>query len=319
MLAKKLKIVYVTCCENGFFALRYLNKKGFNIEKVITIDQTLGKKYEVSGYYNPEPWCKSVGIPVLNLQNYSVKKIDVKDTSKEILIVNGWNRLIEVEIINEFKIGALGVHAGHPPIGLGRAPLPWNIIKGFRDIEVYIFRLTKNADDGDILAIHPVEITLQDTIRTLYEKVMFQSAKLFEKAIFKLIDQKVGFKQAKKFQITYPKRIPSDGQIDFKKSVTEIIDLIRSQSRPYPGAFSFLDNEKWYIWKAQPFDTFAFRNKTRIPGQIILALPSGVVVQTGSAALWITEATKSNKTMIPTHLFKLETYVDKIFKNVELE
>lgn len=315
MLVKQTNIVYVTCCENGFYGLRHLYQEGFKIEKVITISKILGKKYNVSGYKDPSHWCDLVGIEVIKLDDYTVKISDIENSSKQILVVNGWNRLINLEVINAFKIGALGVHAGHPPIGMGRAPLPWNIIKGFKDIEVYVFKLTDKADDGNILGVNTIEITTSDDIKTLYEKVMFRSAKLFAKAIISLENRKKGFEQAKQFEITYPKRSPSDGLIDFRRPVEELVDFVRAQTYPYPGAFSFLNKNKWSIWKAQSFDSHSFRTRPRIPGQIVLALPSGLVVQTGSAPLWITSATQGENVIAPNSLEFLEKFIGQKFDN----
>lgn len=314
MTAMQPKIVYVTCCDNGLFGLRYLHRKGFGIEQVISISPDLGEKYGVSGYVDPSHWCQSVGIPVTMLDDYTVRSRDVKDSAKEILIVNGWNRLITLDVIHEFKIGALGVHAGHPPIGLGRAPLPWNIIKGFSDIEVYVFNLTENADDGNVLAIRTVQITPHDDVKTLYEKVMFRSAELFEQAVYDLINGKKSFEQAKKYEVAYPKRSPADGLIDFRRPLEDLVNFIRAQTHPYPGAFCFLKGKKWSIWRAQLFDAFAFRDEPRIPGQIVLALPTGIVVQTGSAPLWITHATQDGDLAVPGLLEDMERYVGEVFE-----
>jgi methionyl-tRNA formyltransferase len=231
----------------------------------------------------------------------------------EILVVSGWNRLIGTDVLERFQFGALGVHAGHPPIGLGRAPLSWNIIKGYRDLEVYIFRLTASADDGDIMAIRTVQITAHDTVQTLYEKVMFCSAVMFQHSILALMSGQRGFAQASEFKVVYPKRTPADGLIDFRKSTEELVDFIRAQTRPYPGAFSFLNAVKWTIWSAQPFDTFAFRDMPRVPGRIVLALPTGLVVQTGSAPLWITCATTDTDIKVPSVLEKMEKYMGETF------
>ena len=53
----------------------------------------------------------------------------------------------------------------------------------------------------------------------------------------------------------YPKRSPEDGRIDWSKSVFAIHDLVRGVTRPYPGAFSFLGEEKVFFWRVQPSDT----------------------------------------------------------------
>ena len=101
----------------------------------------------------------------------------------DLIIVNGWSRLIKNDIINSSSFGMIGLHAGHPPIGHGRAPIPWNIILNFKDIEVYTFKAKNKADDGDIIFKQTVEITPHENARILYEKIMYAGSKLIEKSI----------------------------------------------------------------------------------------------------------------------------------------
>ncbi|CAF3700014.1 unnamed protein product, partial [Rotaria sp. Silwood1] len=62
----------------------------------------------------------------------------------------------------------------------------------------------------------------------------------------------------------FPKRTEEDGAIFWDKDTTEIYNLIRGVTFPFPGAFSFLEDEKIRIWKAQPFDTRLF-NPDNLP------------------------------------------------------
>ena len=48
----------------------------------------------------------------------------------------------------------------------------------------------------------------------------------------------------------YPARRPEDGRIDWSKPATEVCNLVRAVTDPYPGAFTHLKMEKIYIWKA---------------------------------------------------------------------
>lgn len=307
-------ITYITCAENGLYGLRYLHAKGWHIECVVTISTLEASRFAVSGYVDVSEWCEKNSIPVCYAENYAIKVDLIKHLKPTFLVVNGWNRLIPNEVISYFALGAVGVHAGHPPIGLGRAPLPWNIIKGFADIEVYVFLLTPLADDGNILRSQVVEITSQDSVANLYEKVMHQAAVLFDQSLWGLTAGEKGISQDKKFEIHYPRRTESDGVIDFSSSVENIVNFIRAQSSPYPGAFCFMGREKWRIWSAQSFDRYAFRDVPRIPGRVLLALPSGLVVQTGTSPIWLTSATANCVNKLPQPLENLEHYLGSVFR-----
>lgn len=281
-------ILFATCCDNGYFGLRQLVARGYRIAAVITLPSELGKKYSVAGYADVAPFCERHGIRVIHLDSYAIDPALVASLDFDVFIVNGWNRLIKPEVYSQARLGAIGLHCGHPPIGLGRAPIVWNIIKGYSDIEAYAFQLTPRADDGLILGLQPVEITKMDTARSLYEKVMWASVAAMEKAVARLEAGTPGMAQDMTFAEHYPKRTPVDGWIDFTQPADRLHDFIRAQSEPYPGAFAYLGARKWTIYEAMPFDRFAFRDLPRHPGRIVATLPMGPVVMTGSETLWLT-------------------------------
>lgn len=321
MYEKDTKILYITCCESGFYCLQKMYKKNYKFASVITVAPEVAQKYEVSGYQDILEWCNERNLPVISLKNYQLKIEDLSNIEYDIILVNGWNRLISKEIIESAKFGGIGIHAGHPPIGHGRSPLVWNIIYGMKEIEAYCFKLTPKADDGDILHLRRVEITSQDSARTLYEKVMFHSVELFEKSLSRQIRGKEGLRQPLDHSKVYPKRTPEDGLIDFSQSMHQIYDFIRAQSSPYPGAFGFIDNLTMKIWGAIPFDCFSFSEKARMPGEVLESLPSGLVVQTGTTPIWITEYELFNRngSEINFQNFHQDSLVGKIISNAVID
>jgi methionyl-tRNA formyltransferase len=308
-----MRVLYVSCAAKGLYGLQQLRGAKVDIRAVVTIPPSLAARHEVSGYADLRPVCAALGVPLVMLDSYSLKPEDVAHIEYDVVVVNGWNRLIPPAIFGRARYGGLGIHAGHPPIGHGRAPMVWNILLGRTDIEVYVFSLTAAADDGDVLAIQPMEITLHDDVGTLYEKIMLAAPSLFLSAMAKLARGEWGRPQALDFAKAYGKRTPADGLIDFSESEREVIDFIRAQAPPYPGAFSFLQGAKWTITKAQPFDRFAFRSLDRVPGRIVAASPSGLVVQTGGATVWLLAASCGSAEMIAGHWPTTQTLVGQRF------
>ena len=71
-------------------------------------------------------------------------------------------------------------------------------------------------------------------------------------------------------------RHPDDGSIDWSQPAIDVQRWIRAQSRPYPGAFTFVGGTKASIWKA----TVSARASAAAPGTV----SAGVVTSaTGSA------------------------------------
>lgn len=306
--------VYITCGQNGLHALRRMVNAGCRPIAVVTIPQSVADKYAVAGYVDVAPYCRSVGLDLIMLDSYQISPEALSSVSFDLLVVNGWNRLIKRDVLDIAPKGGIGVHAGHPPIGLGRAPLVWNIIYGHADIEVYVFALTSSADDGNIIASRVVEITPFDNVDMLYQKVMYAAGDLLLDAISRVGAGELGQPQERESAVTYAARTPSDGLIDFSLSERQIYDFVRAQCSPYPGAFSYLDDEKWVIQHAVPFDRFAFRDRARRPGEILAALPSGLVVATGGSPVWLLHAECEGRTVIPAPLSELERLIGRRFR-----
>lgn len=307
------KILYVTCAENGLRGLSHLVRERRDISAVVTIGADVAKKAQVSGYVNVAAYASQVGIRCIELSTYNLSRADLGGLDFDILVVNGWNRLISQDVLGLAKLGAIGLHAGHPPIGLGRAPLVWNILLGQSDIEVYSFRLTANADDGNIFARRTIEITRQDTVEMLYHKVAFWGGHLIDEAIEKLSRGESGQQQDTASAVIYKKRSPDDGLVDFFQTEDQIYDFVRAQSAPYPGAFSFLGDVRWTFDHVVPFDRFSFRELKREPGKIVAALPMGLVVATGRAPVWIVRARLSDGSSVPGPMKWMESFVHRRF------
>ena len=83
----------------------------------------------------------------------------------------------------------------------------------------------------------------------------------------------------------WPKRVPGDGIIDWETRARYLYDWVRAQTRPYPGAFTFLGDEKVVVWRARPVELEA----PAPAGTVVAALPDGPVVACGEGGLLLEE------------------------------
>ena len=308
------KILFITCCENGFYCLKKIYEKKFYISCVVTLAPYVAKKINISGYIDVSSWCKKKKIKTKILKNYDLQIKDLKGLEYDLIIVNGWSRLIKNDFINSSSFGMIGLHAGHPPIGHGRAPIPWNIILNFKDIEVYTFKAKNKADDGDIIFKQTVEITPHENARILYEKIMYAGSKLIEKSI-NCIDKNHEFqKQDKNLSVFYNKRTEKDSYINLNQKCNDIYNFIRALSSPYPHAFSFINNRKVEFIEAIPFDRFLFRDQVKNPGQVLEVLPSGLIIQTQDYPILIKKFKIQKKTYEYPLPLKIYHWKNKLFK-----
>ena len=83
----------------------------------------------------------------------------------------------------------------------------------------------------------------------------------------------------------WQKRTPVDGIIDWETRAPYLYDWVRAQTRPYPGAFTFLGDEKVVVWRARPVELVAVEPA----GTIVAEHPEGPVVACGDGALLLEE------------------------------
>ena len=83
----------------------------------------------------------------------------------------------------------------------------------------------------------------------------------------------------------WPKRTPADGIIDWHTRAPYLDDWVRAQTRPYPGAFTFLGEQRIVVWRARQLETDA----RAAAGTVVDVRPDGPVVACGDGALVLEE------------------------------
>ena len=81
------------------------------------------------------------------------------------------------------------------------------------------------------------------------------------------------------------KRTPLDGIIDWETRAPYLYDWVRAQTRPYPGAFTWLDDEKVVVWRALPVEV----ENAAPAGTIVERRADGLVVACGDGGLLLEE------------------------------
>jgi methionyl-tRNA formyltransferase len=90
-----------------------------------------------------------------------------------------------------------------------------------------------------------------------------------------------------------------DGLLDWSQSATTLANRIRGLS-PWPGAFTFVNGDRWGIWKVQvkEYDGNAVwpsKDNSSAPGTIMGVTKHAILVQTGHGLLHLIEIQPANK------------------------
>lgn len=169
----------------------------------------------------------------------------------DIAFAIGWRYLITSAAYSVPLKGTLIIHDSLLPKYRGFAPMNWAIINGENKTGVTLFYIAEGIDCGPIVDQLETSITLQDTAKTVDEKII----KLYEEIISKnlpvLALGTIKSTPQDHSIATYTcKRTPEDGEIDWNKTAEQIYNLIRGLTHPFPGAYTILKGKRVYIWEA---------------------------------------------------------------------
>ncbi len=209
----------------------------------------------------------------------------------EVIFVVGWSQLVRNAFIATARRSVYGMHPTLLPRHRGRAPIPWAILSGLAKTGVTLFEITDpTADSGPIVGQVEVPIARDETATTLYDRLAEAHVSLVRDAVPRIVARsEPRIPQDAKRASSWPKRTPLDGIIDWETRAPYLYDWVRAQTRPYPGAFTWLDDEKVVVWRALPVEV-----ENEAPaGTIVERRADGLVVACGDGALLLEEVETS--------------------------
>ncbi len=256
-----MKIVFLGASKFSEAILNHLLDNGIRVDHLFTIPREFSisyseKKVTNYNYSDLEAIAVKNGIPFSLVESKEGSRITdyeeiIRSVNPDVILVMGWYYMVPKKIRSLAKLGAWGIHASMLPDYAGGAPLVWAIIEGRKQTGVSLFRLEDGVDDGDIIAQEAIEISDDDTIKEVYDKVIEVSKKILLERLNGMVP--VSFTPQDKSLIkVYPQRKPDDGEIDLTWPSRKMYDFIRAQAPPYPGAFiKTTDGKKIIIEKAR--------------------------------------------------------------------
>ena len=207
----------------------------------------------------------------------------VRALDPELIFVVGWSQLVKDPFVALAGEGVFGMHPTLLPRHRGRAPIPWAILSGLARTGVTLFEIVDgSADSGAIVGQTVVEIAPDETATTLFGRIADAHVELIREYVPQLLSRSARRTlQDPARASSWPRRAPADGIIDWETRAPYLYDWVRAQTRPYPGAFTFLGDEKVVVWSARPVEL----DGTAPAGTIVATRPEGPVVACGDGAL----------------------------------
>jgi methionyl-tRNA formyltransferase len=144
-----------------------------------------------------------------------------------------------------------------------------------------------------------INISSYDTCASIYERVAMSNKEMILRALPKIAaGERVGRPQVASNEPLLPGRRSSDGVIDWTWDSTDVYNFVRALTRPYPGAFSWLDGQRWLIWQTAllPGEIISDARPGEVLGPVFSPVESacGQMVACGKGALVLLQVDREN-------------------------
>lgn len=189
----------------------------------------------------------------INFTRYkNINSMDIRDklieVKPDLLISVHLRKILNKDIFEIPILGAINVHPSLLPKYRGLSPQHQAIIHGDLESGVTVHYIDKDIDTGNVIIQSPISIKLQDYISDfqlkmlkVYQSIVISAIELISNTEFSPIAQT-------RSDASYYNSISlKDREINFLKTKTEALNLIRAVSFPYKGAYT----NNITIWRAE--------------------------------------------------------------------
>ena len=161
-----------------------------------------------------------------------------RDFSPCVIIVNGYYRLLPLELFDLVPHGVWGIHNSLLPKYRGGSPLVWQLINCEPEVGSTFFKFSEGMDDGPVLAQVRVSNKTNLTISEAGDLIESESLKRMPNLWRQFIRGEIDAHEQDHSKATYcAQRQDSDGDITWSSPADQVDAFIKAQSSPYPGAW----------------------------------------------------------------------------------
>jgi methionyl-tRNA formyltransferase len=208
----------------------------------------------------------------------------------DVIAVAAFGRILPPAILSLPPRGCINVHGSLLPKYRGAGPIQWVIINGETETGITTMLMDEGMDTGAILLQEKIAIGREETAGSLSSRLADVGGRLLVETLAQL---KAGTltprPQNHNLASLAPLLKKEDGVIDWSLSATMIANRIRGLT-PWPGAYTFLQADRWMIYRAAAMDEAA----TLAPGHITAVTKDAIHVATGKGVLAIRELQPAN-------------------------
>lgn len=210
----------------------------------------------------------------------------IKEINPDLIIVVAYGKILPKEIIDIPKYGIINVHSSLLPKYRGASPIHSAILNGDKESGVSIMYIEEGLDSGDVILKETCEITEDDTLGTLHDRLKELGAIGLEKALKLIEAEEVKAEKQDDSKATFVRPITKEqAKIDWNSTKEVIFNQIRGLN-PFPGAYTHNEkNENIKIYKSEKLEKeYAGEN-----GTVVEMTKKGPVIKVANGALRLLE------------------------------
>ena len=247
MNPKELRIVFMGTPEFAVPSLRALVAGGYNVVGVVTTPDKPAGRGQKLHQSEVKIAALELGLPVLQPEKLKAPEFieAMQALRPDLGIVIAFRMLPEV-IWAMPRLGTFNLHASLLPQYRGAAPINWAIINGETETGVTTFLLNHEIDKGGIIGQVRVPILPEDSVGTLYDKLMTTGTALVTETVDRIAAGDIRPVEQQHIDESTlrpaPKIFKEDCRIDWTLPGRRIVDFVRGLS-PYPAAWTEMHRE----------------------------------------------------------------------------
>ena len=179
----------------------------------------------------------------------------IREINPDLIVVVAYGKIIPKEIIDIPKYGIINVHSSLLPKYRGASPIHSAILNGDKETGVSIMYIEEELDAGDVILKEYCEITEDDTLGTLHDKLKELGATGLGKTLKLIESENVKTEKQDDTKATFVKPISKEqAKIDWTDTKENVYNKIRGLN-PFPGAYTFNEkNENIKVYKGEKTD-----------------------------------------------------------------
>ncbi|CAA2930078.1 bifunctional UDP-4-amino-4-deoxy-L-arabinose formyltransferase/UDP-glucuronic acid oxidase ArnA [Arsenophonus endosymbiont of Bemisia tabaci] len=264
-----MKAIVFAYHDIGCVGLKALQEAGFEIQAVFTHTDDPKENHFFSSVARLGA---EMGLFVFAPENvnHSLLIERIEKMQPDVIFSFYYRHMLSQELLALAPKGAFNLHGSLLPKYRGRVPINWAILHGETETGVTLHKMIAKSDAGDIVGQKKISIDATDTALVLHEKIRHAAEQLLADTLPLIkIGDYLAIPQDESKATYFGRRSAQDGLIDWSKSATEVNNLVRAVTEPYPGAFTYLADSKMIVWRARVLE----KSHDKLPGTIISTEP----------------------------------------------